>query len=441
MSNPDAHSKWPTNYNLVIRDGKAVLDRDFFPTCCPSQLDDAWAARTVHFRPFFEQSAVTAGIVNRDHECGTNTPKNIALWKATAQKIILGKKYRDSMKSGWNKALENLTTKNQDSEAKGEGKHIVDFSFNNERPIAQEDVRNILFEEGVTSMVKEGRLEQPFALLFMWGYYLTMEGCSIDWATKATTDYIQDMKYNVVLGTECSGSKPQKTHGWNRIGTKVAVNSFQTLLRKQQKKVWGLVFETQVKLDEDADKDVDSEFEIVDIGEFLPDRVKTDMMRVSGTRFMVKRLSGKTLDANARLRIKMGDLYRWADEQGIERAEVMKVAREQEEGGTLYLPVLDTTVVHDNNTENYAGVAANVDTNNDSQKKKSGNNLTKDVSDSRINIGAMMAPQRKTIQPNEEKKKKKKDTKAKTKKGFDNFLQAQKKVSEHYYFLKTIQYS
>ena len=127
MSNPDGHSKWPTNYNLVIHDGKAVLDRDFFPTCCPSQLDDAWAARTVHFRPFFEQAAVTAGIVNRDHECGTNTPKNIALWKATAQKIILGKKYRDSMKSGWNKALENLTTKNQDNEAKGEGKHMVDF--------------------------------------------------------------------------------------------------------------------------------------------------------------------------------------------------------------------------------------------------------------------------------------------------------------------------
>jgi hypothetical protein len=270
---------------------------------------------------------------------------------------------------------------------------------------------------------------------------LTMEGCSIDWATKATTDYIQDMKYNVVLGTECSGSKPQKTHGWNRIGTKVAVNSFQTLLRKQQKKVWGLVFETQVKLDEDANKDVDSEFEIVDIGEFLPDRVKTDIMRVSGTRFMVKRLTGKTLDANARLRIKMGDVYRWADEQGIERAEVTKVAREQEEGGTLYLPVLETTVVHDNNTENYAGVAANVDTNTDSQKKKSGDNLTKTVSDSRIKIGAMMAPPFKQIQPNEEKKKKKKDTKAKTKKGFADYNEAQKKVSGHYYFLKTIQYS
>ena len=91
----------------------------------------------------------------------------------------------------------------------------------------------------------------------------------------------------------------------------------------------------------------------------------------------------------------MGDLYRWADEEGIERAQVTKVAREQEEGGTLYLPVLETTVVDDNNTENYVGVAANVDTNNDSQKKKSGNKLTKDVSDSQIKIGAMMAPRRK----------------------------------------------
>ena len=65
----------------------------------------------------------------------------------------------------------------------------------------------------------------------------------------------------------------------------------------------------------------------------------------------------------------------------------------------------------------------------------------KTVSDSRIKIGAMMAPPIKKIQPNEEKKKKKKDTKAKTKKGFADYNEAQKKVSGHYYFLKTIQYS
>ena len=77
-------SKWPANYDLEESDGKAILDRDFFPTCCPSQLDDAWAARTVHFRPYFEVAAVKSGIVDKKHECGKNNRANVALWKTMA---------------------------------------------------------------------------------------------------------------------------------------------------------------------------------------------------------------------------------------------------------------------------------------------------------------------------------------------------------------------
>ena len=88
-------SKWPAKYNLEERDGKAVLTRDFFPTCCPSQLDDAWAARTIHFRPYFKAAAVKSGIVDRDHDCGNgkNNCENVAVWKTMAKKVILGKKY------------------------------------------------------------------------------------------------------------------------------------------------------------------------------------------------------------------------------------------------------------------------------------------------------------------------------------------------------------
>ena len=62
-------------------------------------------------------------------------------------------------------------------------------------------------------MVKENDLEEPLALLFMWGYYLTMEGCSLDWAKKATDTYIKDKQYNIVLGTGCSGNKSMTIHG------------------------------------------------------------------------------------------------------------------------------------------------------------------------------------------------------------------------------------
>ena len=74
-------AKWPDKYNIVLRGNKAVIDRDFFPTCVPSQLDDEWAARTVHFRPFFEPTAMESGIVNQDHAFGKKTPANVALWK------------------------------------------------------------------------------------------------------------------------------------------------------------------------------------------------------------------------------------------------------------------------------------------------------------------------------------------------------------------------
>ena len=72
-------AKWSYKYNIVLRGTKAVIDRDLFPTCVSSQLDDKWAARMVRFRPFFEPTAMESGIVNQDPACGKNTPANVAL--------------------------------------------------------------------------------------------------------------------------------------------------------------------------------------------------------------------------------------------------------------------------------------------------------------------------------------------------------------------------
>ena len=215
----------------------------------------------------------------------------------------------------------------------------MDFTFNGERPVTQDDVRNILFGDELTDMVKKGRLAQPLALLFMWGYYLTMEGCSVDWANTATTEYIKDMKYMVVLGSECSGEKAMSVHGWYRVGTKVAANSLQTQLRKFQTKIWGLTFDTSRKLDKEGVKKEGSKFEIVDIGDFLPERVKKDMTRVSGSRFMVRKIDESMKDMETRLKTKVKELFHWAEDHGIERPEVTKMVTGVVEGGTLDMPV------------------------------------------------------------------------------------------------------
>ena len=328
-------SKWPAKYDLEESDGKAILDRDFFPTCCPSQLDDAWAARTVHFRPYFEVAAVKSGIVDKNHECGKNNRKNVALWKAMAQKVILGKKYRDHMKSGWNKAIEALTKSNGSDAIGGVSGDGSAFSFRGKAPISQADVGSILFGPDVCELVNSGSLEQPMALLFMWGYYLTMEGCSYKWELESTNQYIQDNKWNVVLGNKCAGEKSMTIHGWLRVGTKMAVNSFQTYLRKQQKKCWGVVFQGSLIIKEGVQTDEKGrDLEIVDIGDYLPAKVKTDMSRVSITKFIVERIHGETLDAGQLMRIKVSNLYCWADEEELSREEVYKVMTEMKDKKT-----------------------------------------------------------------------------------------------------------
>ena len=212
-------------------------------------------------------------------------------------------------------------------------------------------------------MVKDGRLEQPLALLFMWGYYLTMEGCTIHWATKATDRYIKDMKYKVVLGDNCSGERAMQVHGWHRVGTKMAVNSFQTQLRKQQKKVWGIMFKGAMKLDKVKHKDINSDLEIVDIGKFLPQQVKNDMSRVNETRFMVRTFHGKVKDLDARLKMKVESLFKWADEQGVDRGDVTNAVIEGEEGVTFDQPVPTATVVNDDCTIDHVGDAVIVNAN------------------------------------------------------------------------------
>ena len=122
-------------------------------------------------------------------------------------------------------------------------------------------------------IAKSGALELPMALVFMWGYYLTMQSCSLKWELATTKQYIEECGYNVVLGDMCAGEKSMQKHGWVRIGLKLSVNSFQTSLRTNQLKCWGVVFKGSLKIKEEKVQN-DSRYEIVDIGEYLPAKVK-----------------------------------------------------------------------------------------------------------------------------------------------------------------------
>ena len=156
---------------------------------------------------------VVAGTVDEENECGQPTVENIRHWKVMAEKQIIDKRIWHYMVQGWNRALKELTQADgKPSATTTHGSVGFDFGFNGCSPCTQDDVKDILFSDEVILMVKSGRHEQPIALLFMWGYYLTMEGCTTTWVEKATEEYINNHKYMVTLGKECAGEKPMTVH-------------------------------------------------------------------------------------------------------------------------------------------------------------------------------------------------------------------------------------
>ena len=114
------------------------------------------------------------------------------------------------MKIGWNNGLGELTKSQTEKSLftvaaalphnELDPSYLIDFSYNQKRPTTQEDVMKILFSDEITTMVRNRNFALPFALLYKWCYYLTTEGCSSNWATIATDEYIFTEQYKVVLG-------------------------------------------------------------------------------------------------------------------------------------------------------------------------------------------------------------------------------------------------
>ena len=179
------------------------------------------------------------------------------------------------------------------------------FRFEEKTPTTQDDVKEILFGEEVTKMTKAGNLAEPMALLYKWGYYLTMEGCSLKWTSNATIEYIKIMGYNVKLGNNFVMDKQMTIHYWNRIGSKMAINNFQTNLQQKQTKIWGVRLLTSILLETPDSGDI----ETVDLREFLPPRVILDMTRKDGTRFKIlKCVPGHCVDNDVIMHTKIVDM-------------------------------------------------------------------------------------------------------------------------------------
>ena len=314
----------PDYLPLEIENGNVVIPRDFWAVMSPNKLTDDWAVKSVPLAPFFELSAIdsSTNVVNTNHETGENTLAVRKAWLSKVRKIIFGKKYRDTVRMGWNTGLCNEMPKRTGGERSSWGENDgVDFAFRGKTPTTMEDVTNILFGDEVIKMVKDGHFAAAFGLLFKWGYYLTMEGCTSTWAEVATENYIQTHGFRVVLGNRCVGEKHMSSHGWHRIGRKMATNSFQTTLRRKQEKYWGVKLLTS-ELIRNKSKENTS---VIDLRDYLPLKVIKEMSRKDGTKFKYVTFNAGTITKESVLGQKVGELVHWAKDHDIGEEEVKLV--------------------------------------------------------------------------------------------------------------------
>ena len=77
--------------------------------------------------------------------------------------------------------------------------------------------------------------------------------------------------------------------------------------------------------------DEESNLELVDIGEYPPVKVKTDICRVNNTRFMVKRHREEMVDKNELIQMKVANLYSWANREGLSCEDIYRVMTEMKD--------------------------------------------------------------------------------------------------------------
>ena len=85
------------------------------------------------------------------------------------------------------------------------------------------------------------------------------------------------------------------------------------------------------------------DIETVDIREFLPPRVISDMTRKDGTRFkVIKCVPGSCVDNNVIMRTKIDDMVHWVNQHGFDRVVVESMMTESFNAN--YKPYDDETI-------------------------------------------------------------------------------------------------
>ena len=160
-------------------------------------------------------------------------------------------------------------------------------------------------------------------------YYLSMEGCVSNWVENTVGDYISTAGYHIVLGEQQEGKSVSSTHCFYRVGRKAVTNSFQTQVRRYQKLHWGVYLQANSLI---ADHDPPNErFQIIDIGDFLHQNVKSQMHRKDSTRFKIGFQNGEKPDAKTLLDERVAELLCWAEENGFDQAGVKAALRRRVE--------------------------------------------------------------------------------------------------------------
>ena len=107
-----------------------------------------------------------------------------------------------------------------------------------------------------------------------------------------------------------------------------------------------MTFEITIRAKSPAVTEEGSLYEVVDIGEYLPQRVKTDIQRVDGTEFVINRVTGQAMDNQERLRLKIHGLFKWARAHGFDKTAVLQEAEnagEEDGSDTFDTPVKKAT--------------------------------------------------------------------------------------------------
>ena len=100
----------------------------------------------------------------------------------------------------------------------------------------------------------------------------------------------------------------------------MATNSFQTTLRSKQERCWGVKLLTSELI---ANKSTENTF-VVDLRDYLPQKVIREMSRKDGTKFKYVKFETENITKETVLRQRVGELVHWAR---IEVSERMRFER------------------------------------------------------------------------------------------------------------------